>query len=241
MRQRKRFLKSLALLCILGALYYLPIFYPFIQNDILASPPPIQANTRLDLPHYLTKPEYNRFAEIFVTLTTDTDFIVGKPLNLLVSANMPNSFAANSPAGFAIAPDDALYYPVLTIPGTKAVFPAFFKMYPGTPGIDPDVTIWSGNETIEYTVTGAFGLTLVFYNYTTSIPGNLTLISGIGELHTNQMFSIASQDSFVLKRSQSLTMTLTFLLLLFVVLDFIRVEKNREYPKHQDKNGRVKH
>lgn len=241
MCQRNRVLKSFALLCIIGALYYFPIFYPFIQNDILAPPPPLHANSRLDLPYYLSKPENHTFADIFVTLTTDTDFIVGKPLNLLITASMPNSFTANSPAGFAIAPDDALYYPVQTIPETTAVFPALLEMHAGTPNIETNIngrTMWSGNETIEYTVTGSFGLTLVFFGYTTGYNGgNITYMTPIGQLQTNPIFSIASQDSFVLKRSQSLTMTLTFLLLLFVILDFIRVEKDSKYTENKDKNS----
>ena len=212
----------------------------------LAPPPPIQANTRLNLPYYLSKPENNTFAEIFVTLTTDADFIVGKPLNLLITASMPNSFTANSPAGFAIAPDDALYYPVETIPQTTAVFPAFVAMGKGTPSaLNPlsaanQRTLWSGNETIEYTVTGSFALTLSFFGYSTGYnEGNITYITLIGQLHTTPMFSIASQDSFVLKRSQSLAMALTFLLLLFVILEFIRVEKEGKYAENKGTNGRV--
>ncbi len=239
-RQRKRVLKSLALLFILGALYYLPNFYPFIQNDILAPPPPLHTYTRIDLPYYLTKPERNSWAGVFVTLKTITDFIVGEPIEFIVIANMPNSLTANSPAGIGIAPDDALYYPVATIPNTAAAFPAFVPMRAGKPNIQfGGFTLWSGSETIEYTVTGSFGLTLVFFNYT---GGNGTIIQSnpIGNLHTPPLFSIASQDSFVLKRSQSLTMTLTFLLLFFVVLDLIRIEKKADYSKNQDKNSRVK-
>jgi len=42
------------------------------------------------------------------------------------------------------------------------------------------------------------------------------------------MVSISSRDSLILKRSQSLTMTLTFLLLLFVGVDALRAEKGRK-------------
>jgi hypothetical protein len=117
------------------------------------------------------------------------------------------------------------------MPGIPA-FPAFMELTTTGPNVALGRTIWSGNEMIEYTVSGSFGLTLDFFNYTTCCNGgNLTVSNLIGQFHTNPVFSIASQDSFVLKRSQSLTMTLTFLLLLFVVLDFIRVEKERQYSK----------
>jgi hypothetical protein len=226
------------LLFILGALYYFPLFYPFIQNDILAPPPPIYVETSLGLPYYLTKPENNTFTSIFVKLTTDTDFIVGKPLNLLISALMPSSLVANSPSGFEIIPDDALFYPVLTIPAAASATPASILMKAGSQDNPAGTTEWSGNGMIEYTVTGSFGLTLVFLNYTYLNwgGGKIKYLYPIGNLHTSPLFSIASQDSFVLKRSQSLTMTLTFLLLFFVVLDLVRIEKNPEYKNHI-KNG----
>lgn len=124
--------------------------------------------------------------------------------------------------------DNSLWFPILTIPNTTAAFPSFIEMTAGSPN-EPGYTMWSGTQMVEYTVSGNFGVILTFYNYTQIPPvTGIVYITKIDEVHTIPLFSIAPQDSFVLKRSQSLTMTLTLLLLLFVILDFSRAEQNRK-------------
>lgn len=155
-------------------------------------------------------------------LTTDSDFVVGKPLMLSVMAGMPHSLTLNAPAGFAVVAGEALDYPVQNMPNITAAFPALIPMYAINSNMFLNATTWSGSRTVEYSVTGSFGLTLFFYNYT-----NTGEIKKMMDVHTDPLFSISSQDSLVLKRSQSLTMTLTFLLLFFVVLDVIRAKKSQ--------------
>jgi hypothetical protein len=225
---RKRILGTLIVLSIIGSLYYLPIFYPYFKNEILAPPPPVHANDRIILPYDLTKPDKGALADIFITLTTDTDFIVGQPFSATITASMPNSLTPNIPAGMAGYLDNSLWFPILTIPNTTAAFPSFIEMTAGSPN-EPGYTMWSGTQMVEYTVSGNFGVILTFYNYTQIPPvTGIVYITKIDEVHTIPLFSIAPQDSFVLKRSQSLTMTLTLLLLLFVILDFSRAEQNRK-------------
>jgi hypothetical protein len=213
--QRKRVLSALASLCLLGALFYFPLFYPFIQNPLTAPSPPIKLHTNIPLPFNLTKPRPNMVADIILELTTNTDFVVGEPFDLSVSVLTPTELSLNVD-DFTIVPDYAL-----SIVQMKMVS-------------NVGLAMWKGNQVFDYTVTGSIGLALQFYKQVSF--DSVLYMKLVEELHTGPLFSIGSRDSLLLRRSQSLTMTLTFLLLLFVVLEFIRDEERNNSADSGGKN-----
>jgi hypothetical protein len=151
-------------------------------------------------------------------MTTDVDFIVDEPLNLSVIVYTTPTVALNIQI-FAIVPDAALIYRE-----NGEIFNSFIPMNSSYTA-NSNLLSWAGNQVIEYTVPGTFGLSLYFFTYNET-TNTAKLVEA---LHTGPMFSIGTQDSWILKRSQSLTMTLTFLLLFFVVIDLIREEKGRKH------------
>ena len=144
-------------------------------------------------------------------MTTETDFVVGQPINLTVEVYAPATLTLNVDR-FEVEADNALTY-------TGKGEPFFSHIPMKLDYAFGALARWSGSQVIQYTVTGSFGLNLAFYKYVEGIYQTF-----VGEAHTNVMFSIGSQDSLTLKRSQSLTMTLTFLLLFFVAMEFDRHE-----------------
>jgi hypothetical protein len=215
-----RILWVFAFLCLAGAVWYLPFFYPFFRNEITAPPPTLYAVSRVQLPYSLTNPDKNVSTDVYITLRTDTNFVVGEPLNLTVTIFTSAKLARNMTEIDAI-PDDALY----VAPQQYQPIFSYVKMNIGD--LRPDLATWLGSRMIEYTVTGSFGLGLIFVG--SLLLGNTTYHNVVlGATHTNPLFSVSSQDSLILKKNLSLTTSLTCLLLFFVVLDFIRLEENRE-------------
>jgi len=214
------FLWVVAVIFLLFGAYYFPALYPFVKNDITKTPDPLRNFNRVPLPYDLTKPTNNPglVAYVYLNITTNTDFIVDEPLDLSVIVYTPSRVAQNIQI-LAVVPDAALIYRP-----NGEIFNSFIQMNSSYTS-NSDLLAWAGTQVIEYPVPGTFGLSLYFftYNETTSTA---TLVEA---LHTGPMFSIGTQDSWILKRNQSLTMTLTFLLLFFVVIDLIREEKGRRH------------
>jgi hypothetical protein len=175
---------------------------------------------RLPLSYNLTFPQKNVTAFFTFEVSTHTDYVVGEPLNLTIVLEIPVYQSSNIEIIY-VEPDAALRYS----PDMK---PTDFSFLFLTQHFDDHGTrYWFNSQLIEYTVTGSFG-----FRVSISKSTNMDLAD---KFTTEPKFSIASRDLLISKRNLALTTTLTFLILVFAVLDFVRIDKDKKTPQNRQK------
>jgi hypothetical protein len=196
-----------------GAVWYAPIPFLSFPNDITSPPPPMYNYARLPLPNDLTYPWKNATAFFTFKLSTKTDYVVGEPLTLTIVVEIPVAQSSNIEI-INVETESALRY------STNTSAPVDFAFLFLTHRADVQGTRrWLNSQLIEYTVTGSFGFTVTIFR-----SSDLALAY---QFKTAPMFSIASRDLLISKRNLALTTALTFLILFFAVLEFIRIDKGQ--------------
>ena len=201
----------------------MPISNSPFPNDIMSPPPPMFNYARLPLSDNLTVPQTNVTAFFTFEIATNTDYVVGERLNLTVVLEIP-VYQSNNIESIYVEPEAALKY--------SNMVPTDFSYLFLTNHLDNNGTrYWYNSQLIEYTVTGSFGFRLTIY-------GPLTL-NVSDKFTTDPMFTISSRDLLISKRNLSLTTTLTFLILFFAVLDFVKIDKTKKSTQNHGENHRT--
>ena len=159
----------------------------------------------------------------FTLLLVTSSLEVNSTITAYVSLYVPEDFVASyTVKEIAVSLDSALESPILlggpliAVP-TKCPSPNY--LYCGilyrTPAfsymklVNTIGNVWDGVENVTYTVSGTFGATLIFLRTNAEpLP-----------FDTGPLFTIASEETTLIRRSEALTATLTLFILFFAALD----------------------
>jgi hypothetical protein len=91
-----------------------------------------------------------------------------------------------------------------------------------------------GNDTLQYSTAGQFGLAISFYNLTTTKGGSR--YTGF-TVHTPPFITIISGNTLDTQHNNAVTVTLTLFILMFAAID-VRADTNPQYCRYRETDNK---